>query len=413
MITISDKHNCCGCSACQQACPKQCISMHEDEEGFLYPRVDETLCIDCGLCEKVCPVINQEERRTPISCYAAVNSNMVIRKESSSGGVFTMLAENVIDDGGLVFGAAWDERWRVVHKYTETKEGLAAFRGSKYVQSVIGDTYKQAEHFLKAGRKVLFSGTPCQIAGLCKFLKKDYDNLITVDFICHGVPSPGVFRWNLQEEINNYVGHKDGNNADMFSPIHSIPKEDVLLPDGLRIEDISFRDKREGWKKFSFTLTLTEASADGKQNSVSLSRTLHEHPFLKGFLNNYYLRPSCHKCPSKQFKSGSDITLADYWGYRGDIIKDDDTGISAILVSSEKGLSAFLLIGCTCVEVPYNDILRVNGAAERSATAPYRAYFYQQKGKSLEQIVKKLTSTKISDKIIRKIWLMIHDKCYN
>lgn len=384
--------------------------MHEDEEGFLYPQVDETLCIDCGLCEKVCPVLNQDERRTPISCYAAVNPDMVIRKKSSSGGVFTMLAENVIDDGGVVFGAAWDERWRVVHKYTETKEALAAFRGSIYIQSIIGDSYKQAEQFLKTGRQVLFSGTPCQIAGLRKFLRKDYDNLFTVDFICHGVPSPGVFRWYLQEEINKYIDRKGEKKSVSFSPIHSIPKGDILLPDGLRIVDIRFRDKREGWKKFSFALTLAGSSADGKQNSVSLSNTLHEHPFLKGFLNNYYLRPSCHRCPSKQFKSGSDITLADYWGYQNDIIKDDDTGISAILVSSEKGLNAFRQTGCTCVEVPYSDILRVNGAAEHSAEGPYRAYFYKQKGKSFEQIIAKLTSTKFMDKVIRKLWLKTHKR---
>lgn len=385
--------------------------MHEDEEGFLYPQVDDSLCIDCGLCEKVCPVLNQEERRTPISCYAAVNPNIVVRKESSSGGIFTMLAENVIDDGGVVFGAAWDERWRVIHKYTETKEGLAAFRGSKYVQSVIGDTYKQAEHFLKAGKKVLFSGTPCQIAGLRKFLRKNYDNLLAVDFICHGVPSPGVFRWYLQEEINKCADQKGGkNNIVSLSPIYSIPKGNVILPKGFSIEDICFRDKREGWKKFSFGLTLAEAMADGKHNSISLSYTLHEHPFLKGFLNNYYLRPSCHRCPAKQFKSGSDITLADYWGYRGVNIKDDDTGISAILVSSEKGLNAFLETDCTRVEVPYSDILRINGAAEHSAAGPYRAYFYQQEGKSFEQIIAKLTSTKFMDKVIRKLWLKTHNR---
>ena len=156
--------------------------------------------------------------------------------------------------------------------------------------------------FLKAGRKVLFSGTPCQIAGLKKFLCKEYDNLFTVDFVCHGVPSPGVFRWYMREELSLYPGYS--------------------------VKDICFRDKREGWKKFSFSIDL--AKADSKE-FVTLSQTLYEHPFLTGFLNNYYLRPSCHRCPAKQFKSGANITLADYWGYtQSDKIKDDDKGVAYV-----------------------------------------------------------------------------------
>lgn len=166
MISIKDKQDCCGCAACVQRCPKQCITLHEDNEGFLYPQVDESLCIDCGLCEKVCPVINQADERTPLGVYAVKNPNESVRMQSSSGGVFTMLAEHIIDEGGVVFGACFDECWEVVHSYAETKEALAKFRGSKYVQSKIGSTYQQAEGFLKSGRKVLFSGTPCQIAGL-------------------------------------------------------------------------------------------------------------------------------------------------------------------------------------------------------------------------------------------------------
>ena len=385
--------------------------MIEDEEGFLYPKVEPTLCVDCGICEKVCPVLNQDDRRTPINCYAAINPNTIIREESSSGGLFTMLAERVIDEGGVVFGAAWDERWRVVHTFAETKEGISAFRGSKYVQSIIGDSYKQAESFLKDGRKVLFSGTPCQIAGLRKSLLKDYDNLLTVDFICHGVPSPGVFRWYLQEEINKYVSHKRiGSKTVPNSSITTIPKSGITLPDGLKIEEIRFRDKRHGWKNFSFVLMLTDLSDAGENTSIVLSSELHNHPFLKGFLNDYYLRPSCYKCPAKQFKSGSDITLADYWGYQGDEIQDDDTGISAILISSEKGLRAFQRTGCPCAEVPYSDILRVNGTAEHSAIDFYRGYFYQQTGESFEQVIAKLTSSKMIDRIARKAWLMTHRK---
>lgn len=208
MIQIENKQKCTGCSACVQTCPKQCISFEEDEQGFRYPCVNQELCIDCGLCEKVCPCINENEQIMPLDIYAAKNPDKEIRKKSSSGGFFTMLAESIIDEGGVVFGARFNKKYNVIHDYTETKDGIEAFRGSKYVQSIIGDTYKQARDFLKAGRKVLFSGTPCQIAGLRLFLRKDYEHLYTVDFICHGVPSPGVFRWYLQEEINNYAARK-------------------------------------------------------------------------------------------------------------------------------------------------------------------------------------------------------------
>ena len=204
MITITDKSKCCGCNACVQACPKQCIEMHEDDEGFLYPRVDTTRCIDCGKCEKVCPVINQAEPHRPIKVYAAINPDEEIRRQSSSGGIFTLLAEQTIKEGGVVFGARFDESWQVTHDYTESIEGLASLRGSKYVQSCIGDTFLKAEAFLKQGRKVLFTGTPCQISGLKKYLHKEYENLLTVDFVCHGVPSPLIWQKYLSETLENF-----------------------------------------------------------------------------------------------------------------------------------------------------------------------------------------------------------------
>ena len=194
MIAIKEKHNCCGCSACVQVCPKQCIRMYADNEGFLYPQVNSTICIDCGLCEKVCPVINQNKPNVPLSVYAAKNINEEVRIKSSSGGIFTLLAEQIISEGGVVFGARFNENWEVVHDYTETIDGLESFRGSKYVQSSISDNFKVAKQFLKEGRKVLFSGTPCQIAGLKKFLQKEYENLLTMEVVCHGVPSPMVWR---------------------------------------------------------------------------------------------------------------------------------------------------------------------------------------------------------------------------
>lgn len=353
MIKIENKEKCTGCSACVQACPKQCISFEEDAQGFRYPSVNQELCIDCGLCEKVCPCINQNEQTMPLVIYAAKNPDEDVRRQSSSGGIFTMLAESIIDEGGVVFGARFNEKWNVIHDYTETKEGLAAFRGSKYVQSIIGDTYKQARDFLKAGRKVLFSGTPCQILGLRLFLKKKYEkNLYTVDFICHGVPSPGVFRWYLQEEINNFAANQSSKKKQFcYSPIHSIPKGDILLPDGISIEGIHFRDKREGWKKYSFVLLLAEASAEGKKNTVFLSSNVCENTFLKGFCSDLYLRPSCHECPSRDFRSGSDITIADFWGQEYMFPEfDNDTGVSSVILKTEQGRYLFSLLKNPIVE---------------------------------------------------------------
>ena len=197
-----------------QCCSRHCISMHEDNEGFLYPIVDKEACIDCGLCEKVCPVIHQGEPTEPLSSYIAINPNEEIRLKSSSGGIFTLLAEKIIADGGVVFGARFDKNWNVVHAWTDTIVGLAPFRGSKYVQSRIGNTYKETKEFLQQGRKVLFSGTPCQVAGLKKYLRKEYDNLLTVDFICHGVPSPGVWRRYLSELRESLRAERgDGKNT--------------------------------------------------------------------------------------------------------------------------------------------------------------------------------------------------------
>lgn len=229
MIEIRNKRDCCGCNACVQKCPQQCIGQSEDAEGFIYPQVDKARCVGCGLCEKVCPVINQNPKSKPLKVMAGRNGNEEIRMVSSSGGAFTLLAGEIIGRGGVVFGARFDENWNVVHSYTECTDGLAAFRGSKYVQSRIGETFSQAEKFLKQGREVLFTGTPCQIAGLRRFLGKEYDNLLSMDIVCHGVPSPGVWKEYLKQTTQN------------LSPIG-------------RIVGINFRDKRTGWKEYSFSL---------------------------------------------------------------------------------------------------------------------------------------------------------------
>lgn len=394
MIDIKEKKDCCGCGACVQRCPKSCISMREDNEGFLYPEVDKEMCIDCGLCEKVCPVINQSKERQPLVVYAAKHKDEQIRLASSSGGAFTAIAEPVIEEGGVVFGAKFDKDWSVIHDYTETKEGLAAFRGSKYVQSRIGESYKNAEAFLKTGRKVLFSGTPCQIAGLKRFLCKEYDNLLTVDFICHGVPSPGVWREYLKEETARQCGGKNS--------VLSHPKDNL---GDVRIENISFRDKRLGWKKFSFALTLSVPDGHGAKNTVLLSEPLNENIFLRGFLANLYLRPSCHACPAKKFKSGSDVTIGDFWGVQNVMPEiDDDKGVSALMVNSLKLDVCFRNSKIKKWSTHYNSILRYNPSIEKSVKlSDKRECYFNKIKRPFSEKVYQLTKISILKRIKRKI----------
>ena len=344
MITITDKHNCCGCSACVQTCPRQCISFEEDEQGFRYPMVDKGVCVDCGLCEKVCPVLNAGEPRQPLAVYAAINPNEDIRRESSSGGIFTMLAESILDEGGVVFGARFNEQWEVVHDYTETKEGLAPFRGSKYVQSRVGETYQQAKTFLSQGHKVMYTGTPCQIAGLRRFLRKEYDNLLTVDVVCHGVPSPLVWRDYLWSVTSNKIE---------------------------QITSVKFREKSTGWKNFRLKI-------DGTEGNVLVNDSHKKNPYMQVFLKNFCLRPSCHTCPAKSGKSGSDLTIADYWGIN-DPDWDDDRGTSLILVHSRQGQQSLYSCNIPKKQTSYEDAFRHNPSIEKSvAENRFIALFWQQ-----------------------------------
>lgn len=378
MINLKNKQDCCGCSACAQRCPKQCISMQMDNEGFLYPQVDISKCIDCHLCEKVCPVINQYEARTPLNVYAAKNSDDEVRHQSSSGGIFTLLAEQTIKDGGVVFGACWDKEWNVKHDSVDNISDLYRFRSSKYLQSVIGDNYLKAEHFLKTGRKVMFTGTPCQIAGIKHFLRKEYDNLLTVEVICHSVPSPGVWQQYLTTRLNTLKWEKSD------------------------IRNISFRDKKTGWKTYSFVIE----NKDGN-SFIELSS---KNAFMRGFLADLYTRPSCHACPAKQLKSGSDITLGDFWSIESLMPEiDDDKGVSAIIVNSDKGKQVLHNINVELHEVQYDELTTRNPALVKSfPKTPKRTEFFKEDGLSFEEKVKRLAKKPFSIKtlayrIVKKI----------
>ena len=346
MINIQDKSKCCGCKACGQVCPKQCITFHTDEEGFWYPSVDSEMCVNCGLCEKVCPVLHQYAARKPLSTVAAINPDDNVRASSSSGGVFTLLAEKVIEQGGVVFGVAFEKDWTVSIKGAETIEALANFRGSKYIQADAGESFKICKQYLEEGRLVLFSGTPCQISSLKHFLRNDYENLITIDVVCHGVPSPGVWKLYLAEVTE--AGQK-------------------------AIRDIKFRDKRKGWRKFNFAIEYSKA--DREYVMVS---NYDKNIFMRAFLNDLILRPSCYDCPAKGGRGHADITLADFWGAEHFVTAiDDDRGISLVLLNTQKGNDLLNLCCTSPIVVEYDEVCKYNTAIYKSCSPhPKRMKFF-------------------------------------
>lgn len=388
MIQIEDKNKCCGCAACVQACPKNCISFEEDEHGFRYPLVNKVVCIDCGLCEKVCPCINQAESKKPLKVYAATNPNEEIRMKSSSGGVFSILAEAIIEEGGVVFGARFNEKWEVVHDYTESKEGLDAFRGSKYVQSRIGDTYKQCREFLKQGRRVLFSGTSCQISGLILFLHKEYDNLFTIDVVCHGVPSPKVWRDYLKAVIDRPQGGAGKNTV--FSSLNEKPV----------ITGISFRDKSTGWKKYGFVVRGKTASKADNYSVLSsdtfflVHETVQNNLYMQGFINNLFIRPSCFFCPSKQGKCNSDYSLADFWTIKlYNAIHDDDKGVTLLYIHSEKAIDFIKMLEIDLVDLDTEKELNIafsKSTKEKYPTIKFWSKYHKDGLPSIPQICKSI-----------------------
>lgn len=334
MINIQNKKNCCGCGACASVCPKHCIVMSEDSEGFLYPKVDKKLCVDCGLCENACNELHPFDKREPKQVLAAINKNEEVRLNSSSGGIFYILAEKTIREEGVVFGARFDKDWQVVIDYAEDMKGVKAFMGSKYVQARVDSAFNDVKRFLKDGRKVLFSGTPCQVAGLHKFLHKQYDNLLTVDFICHGTPSPKVWRLYLDE----------------------------VIKEGQSISSIEFRNKKKGWKNFSFRLQYNE-----EEKTVAMVSPFQHNYYMKAFIHNIILRPSCYDCKAKGCSSQSDITIGDFWGISSVFPKmDDDKGTGLVFINTDKGKNELDFSKIEIAETTYERVKPLNSACYSS-----------------------------------------------
>lgn len=399
MIKDTNKQDCCGCMACVQRCPKHCISMKEDKEGFLYPVVNENICIDCGLCEKVCPWLNHSKSISPIEVLAVKNRNEAERLASSSGGVFIALAKEVLSQDGIVFGAIFDENWEVKHTYADTLEDVKPMMGSKYLQSRMGNCYQEAEKFLKEGRQVLFTGTPCQITGLHRFLRKAYPNLLSVDFLCHGVPSPGVWRKYLNEEFT-------------LSTQRMVDEKENILSSALNttipiITSIEFRDKKlNGWKQSNFVVRGKFSSKEDR-NSILLSNIHHMNPFMRGFLANVYLRPSCYYCKCKNGVSHSDLTIADFWGINRLMPDfDDDKGTGLVLINTEKGKNIFDCLNMESRKSNLSDVKPLNeGFNDQAFKHPKRNVFFESLdcGDSIKNAVEKILYVPIHKRIWTKI----------
>ena len=345
--------NCTGCAACSALCPHNAIDMKPDSEGFRYPEINTELCVNCGICANVCPVSNNAGQRSQAKRIVAVRTkNEQIRLNSSSGGFFTMLASKIIEHDGIVYGAAFSPNFkRVRHIGIETAEELRLLRGSKYIQCENDRMlFREIKSKLKDGRLVLFSGTPCQVEGLKSFLGKDYENLLTADMICHGVPSPEVWR--------SYLAELEKENG---SPVCSV----------------NFRNKVSGWKKYSFSAQF--------ENGRDFTVIVTENPYMRAFVRSVTIRKSCYSCPFRKLERISDFTMADFWGCEKAAPEmNDNTGITLTFINSEKGAEFFGGLSDTeTSEIDKADALRENQSMYIQTDYNFnRDYFFDNFGKS-------------------------------
>ena len=359
---------CSGCSNCVNKCPKECIKMIPDEKGFLYPVVDESKCVNCLMCQKVCPTYSEEIKRETPKLFAYTSDNSDVLAKCSSGGAFGLIADRILSAGGYVCGAVWTPEFKVKHTVTNSSEIVKGMYGSKYLQSDLGDCFKIIERLLKEDKQVLFSGTPCQALALSRFLNKPYKNLLILDFICHSIPSPKVF-----EEYRKYLEKKNGE-----------------------LKAFSFRDKTSGWEDYSL-----------KADFVNKTE-LYPHKgnaYMELFLDGIIHRDSCNSCTVKT-TSGyvSDITLGDFWDIKN-IMPEvyNNKGVSSILINTEKGRE--VLDGIDLIECNTDKFFYVNWAYHTTVKeSPKTELFWNmfaQKGfdKTTKQIYKKSLVIQLKTKV--------------
>ena len=306
-ILFKKKEECCACGACLNVCPKQAIVMNEDEYGYLYPVIDEKKCVRCGKCKKVCSFQNVIEKNKPLETFAAISKSKDIRMKSASGGIFASMAKKYVENQGLVVGAELKSDFSVHHIIISENSEIYKIQGSKYVQSSTDKVFSSIKQYLKEGKNVLFSGTPCQVAGLSGYLGKEFDNLLTVDIVCHGVPGTRMFQ--------NYIN--------------------VLKNKKGKVTNFLFRDKNNGWGKNG------SAIINNRKVKIWQSSSSYLYYFSKGWI----YRDSCYKCPYACSHRSGDITLGDYWGiekqhpeYLGNNKWDEQKGISLVIANTQKGI---------------------------------------------------------------------------
>lgn len=309
MIKLCDELTCTGCSACYNICPKGAIEMKENQEGFLNPTINHELCIECKKCIKVCPQINKINLLYPLKAYASWNKNKKVRIDSASGGIFTAIAEYILDLDGVVYGAAFDDKLELKHIAVYNKKDLLYLRDSKYIQSNVSVCFKEIKGYLDLGRYILFSGTACQISGLLTFLNKKYNNLFTVEILCHGVPSPKIFR-----DYIRFIKEK-----------HNIS----------RILKYKFRDK---YISCECPNSLIEG-IDKNGNKIIIRESNIFNKWIKLFLGNNIIRPACYNCYYVKKQRVSDFTIGDWFGYDSNKFfegKEAKRGVSIVLCNTSK-----------------------------------------------------------------------------
>lgn len=371
MEKVCEKKYCTGCTACYTVCPKNAITMVEDKEGFIYPIINQDKCIDCGLCKKTCPVLSTKENESINQCYAAYNKNEKELEQASSGAIFSIIAEQFIEDKGIVIGAAFDENNKLIHKAVYKKKDLESLKGSKYIQSDLGDVFKYIKENVK-DNKILFVGTPCQVAGLKRVVNND--NLFCIDIVCHGVPSALLFKKYLEELETN---HKE------------------------KIIGYKFRDKNPNWENYSNTIIFKDKKVtENSKNNI----------YMNIFLNDIALRKSCYNCNFKLGNKYSDITLGDFWGIK-EKHKDmyNEKGVSAIIINTSNGQKMMEIIkdSITFKECKLEEIVSGNPSLKESAMINIkRGKIYKNINKyNLEKLYKKYSQNKYSriNKIISRI----------
>ena len=352
---ICEHKHCSGCSACANVCPVKAIKMEKNSEGFLYPKIDLEKCIHCNKCRNVCPTLNKKENKEYLNCYAAKSTDDDLRMKSSSGGLFTIFAEEYLNKDGIVYGACLNDSFKVQHIRIDNIEDLYKIRGSKYAQSELHAIFENVKKDLIEKKEVLFSGTPCQINGLKNYLGKEYSNLLTISVICHGVISNDL----LEKRIDEFNRKYDCN-----------------------VEKVNFRSKKNGWEA---------ASIAYESDKINKTYKFSDDPMMCIFNNNYALRESCYNCSSKGVYNQADIILGDYWGVYN-VHKDlfDQKGVSAVIVKTENGQKAFNEIVNKVVSknTKYNMIKRYNSPIVSSVPRPdYRSkIFVDMSNNTLEMI---------------------------